>query len=334
MKKTFKRISIVVLALLLAVPASLSLIGCNRRVPDIVVTIFPFYDWTRVILGENPNDLYVRYLLDTGVDLHNYQISFRDRADISTARLFLYNGGKSDVWTLNALINPQYQNRRAVPLMRELSLEETMVFPDENVISDEEECCGGATHDEHVWLSLQFAMRFVARIRDEIILLDPSNAEYYRQNAAAYIEKLAALDAELVQMTYDSPRDTILVADRFPFLYMASRPSLVERDGEMVQGHYNLFYFYSAFDGCSQATNVDFATRIELINAINYLALDVILIVDNVSLATSLINDSNFNPVIYQLECFQSVSRHHINNGLTYYYSMRQNLTSLKAALR
>jgi len=289
---------------------------------NIVTTIFPLYDWTRVILGSNPGGLGVRYLLESGVDLHFYTPSIQDIAAISAADLFLWVGGKSDDWVLNAMANPANENRRNVPVMRMLTIHETLAFPVDGVIPGDvggEDCCGGEFHDEHVWLSLPFAMRFVERIAEEIARLDPENADYYTANAAAYIEELYELHSEFIEMVENSSRDTILVVDRFPFLYLTVDYGL---------------NFFSAFDGCFAATEISFQRQAELANALDELALDVIIIIDNESVAGSVASAAGRDIEIVPLQDFQAVSTYHIGQGFTYLGGMRQNLEALRVALR
>ena len=321
-------------ALLLTALVAMSLlfVGCSRDAATgssgsgssdhIVATIFPLYDWTRVVLGSNPGELSVRYLLESGVDLHNYTPSIQDIASISACDLFFWVGGKSDGWVLNAMANPQNENRRNVPIMRLLTIHETQVFPLEGVIPGEvggEDCCGGETHDEHVWLSLPFAMRFVERIGEEIAKLDPENADYYIANTEAYIAELYALHNQFIEMVEAAPRDTILVVDRFPFLYLTLDYGL---------------NFFSAFDGCFAATEISLQRQAELANAVNNLGLDVIIIIDNHSVAESVANAAGRDVQIISLQDFQSVSGYHIEQGLTYLGGMQQNLEALRLALR
>ena len=316
---------------LLAVLLSLMLTGCdstdsqnngNTSSDNIVTTIFPLYDWTRVVLGSNPAGLSTRYLLSSGVDLHNYTPSIQDIASISASDLFLWVGGKSDDWVLNAMANPQNENRRNVPIMRMLSIHETLVFPLEGVIPGDvggEDCCGGATHDEHVWLSLPFAMRFVERIGEELAILDPDNADYYIANATAYIAELYQLHNQFIEMINNSTRDTILVVDRFPFLYLT-----IDYD----------LNFFSAFDGCFAATEISLQRQAELVNTANNLELDAIIIIDNHTVAESVASAAGREIAIISLIDFQGVSTYHIENGLTYLNGMQHNLAALKAALQ
>jgi len=295
--------------------------GENESAANIVVTIFPLYDWTREILGSNPGNITVTYLLESGVDLHNYTPSIRDVALISTSDLFLWVGGKSDTWVLNAMANPQNQYRRNVPVMRLLGLEETQVFPVEGIIPGDiggDDCCGGATHDEHVWLSLPFAMRFVERIRDEIVILDPENEHYYNANARAYISVLDELHHQFIKVVEHAERNTILVVDRFPFLYMTLDYGLE---------------FFSAFDGCFAATEISMQRQAQLANAVNSLSLNAVMIINNHPVANAVSYAAGRELEIIELKDFQSVSRYHIQQGMTFLYGMQQNLEALRLAL-
>jgi len=289
---------------------------------NIVTTIFPLYDWTRVVLGQNPGELTVRYLLESGVDLHFYTPSIQDIAAISASDLFLWVGGKSDDWVLNAMANPINDARRNVPVMRMLTIHETLAFPVDGVIPGDvggENCCGGQFHDEHVWLSLPFAMRFVERIAEEIAILDPENTDYYMANAAAYVAELDALHNQFIEMAVSASRDTILVVDRFPFLYLT-----VDYD----------LNFFSAFDGCFAATEISFQRQSELVNALNNHDLDVIIIISNNSVAESVASAAGRDIEIVALQDFQGISTYHIQQGFTYLDGMGQNLEALRVALQ
>ncbi len=82
------------------------LFGCNKNSVNnlntvkndnisVVTTVYPVYDWIRNIGGDKVN---VSYLLDNGVDLHNYQPTSEDIIKITTADIFIYIGGESDKW--------------------------------------------------------------------------------------------------------------------------------------------------------------------------------------------------------------------------------------------
>ena len=117
-------------------------------------------------------------------------------------------------------------------------------------------------NDEHVWLSLRFAVRLVDAMAAQIAALDPAHAADYRANAAAYAAKLRELDARYAQTVAKAARKTVLFADRFPFRY------LVE--------DYGLKY-YAAFVGCSAESEASFKTIAFLAAKVDELRLPCVL---------------------------------------------------------
>ncbi len=83
----------------------------------IVATIFPEYDWTREILGENLANTELVLLLDNGVDLHSYQATADDIITIADCDLFIYVGGESDSWVDDALQNATNPDMKVLNLV-------------------------------------------------------------------------------------------------------------------------------------------------------------------------------------------------------------------------
>lgn len=84
---------------------------------SVVCTIFPEYDWVREILGDHADNVDISYLLDSGVDLHNYQPTADDIMKISTCDLFVYVGGESDEWVEDALAEATNKDMKVINLM-------------------------------------------------------------------------------------------------------------------------------------------------------------------------------------------------------------------------
>jgi ABC-type Zn uptake system ZnuABC Zn-binding protein ZnuA len=85
----------------------------------------------------------------------------------------------------------------------------------------------GETGNPHMWLNVQYAMRYVEKIRDGLIEVDPSGADLYRANAAAYLDELDALDKETATAIESIPperRKLVTFHDAFP--YFAERYGL------------------------------------------------------------------------------------------------------------
>ena len=61
--------------------------------------------------------------------------------------------------------------------------------------------------DPHAWQSVANAKIYVANIRDALIAADPAGKATYEANAAAYLAKLDALDAEVRAASHKIPAD-------------------------------------------------------------------------------------------------------------------------------
>ncbi len=175
--------------------------------------------------------------------------------------------------------------------------------------------------DEHVWLSLSNAMLVCESIAKEISALDTANAEVYTANAESYIATLEELNTEYETAIAASERDTLIFADRFPFLYLMS--------------DYDINY-YAAFQGCAAETEATFETIKFLAEKVDELDINTLLVLDNglIELAETVNNSSeDKDSETATLHSMQSVSTQDIESGATYYTIMQENLEALKLAL-
>ena len=289
---------------------------------SIVTTIFPEYDWVREILGDNPSNAEITLLLDSGVDLHNYQPTTEDILKIANCDLFIYVGGESDEWVEDALKEATNQDMVVINLLESLGdkvKEEEIV---EGMEADEHEEEEGPEYDEHVWLSLNNANVLVDVIRDAIISIDSANSPVYTDNAKAYTDKLSALNEEYVKVTDEASVKTVLFGDRFPFRYLVD--------------DYGLSY-YAAFAGCSAETEASFETVVFLANKVDELSLPSIMTIDGSDkkiAETIKENTSSKDQEILTIDSMQSTTAEDISKGATYLSIMEGNLEVLKQALK
>lgn len=316
-------------ALLVPVLLSAMLIGCAAKKPSdkdgklsIVCTNFSEYDWTREIIGET-DSANVTYLLESGMDIHNYQPSAQDIMTISDCDMFIYVGGESESWVDDALSTKTNKNMKVVKLFEavndNIKLEEHKegMEEEEEHYHDEDE----PEYDEHVWLSVRNAELICNDICDKLCELDSANADTYKANLADYTDKLRALDGEYSKMAENAKVKTLLFGDRFPFRY------LVEDYG---------FDYYAAFTGCSAETEASFETIAKLAEKLDELKLDNVFIIENSSdaIAKSIISSSgNKNASIEKLNSLQSVTSDDIKKGATYISIMKNDLETLKKVL-
>ena len=318
-----------ILALLLAlwIPAAV-LSGCAPQDDsaasnklNIVTTIFPAYDWVREILGAETDRAEITMLLDSGVDLHSYQPTVDDIVKISDCDLFLYVGGESDGWVDDALKNAPNKERKVIRLLDVLGdsakAEETVEGMQEEEHDHEEE----AEYDEHIWLSLKNAQVLVAAISEALQESDPARKDTYAANAAAYAEKLSALDGEYRAAVDSGKYKTVLFGDRFPFRYLAD--------------DYGLDY-YAAFPGCSAETEASFETVSFLAGKMDALGLPCVLTIEGTQhkIAETIVqNTAQKNQQVLTMDSMQAVTANDAASGVSYLSIMEKNLSVLKKAL-
>lgn len=318
-----------ILALLLAlwIPAAV-LSGCAPQDDsaasnklNIVTTIFPAYDWVREILGDETDRAEITMLLDSGVDLHSYQPTVDDIVKISDCDLFLYVGGESDGWVDDALKNAPNKERKVIRLLDVLGdsakAEETVEGMQEEEHDHEEE----AEYDEHIWLSLKNAQVLVAAISEALQESDPARKDTYAANAAAYVEKLSALDGEYRAAVDSGKYKTLLFGDRFPFRYLAD--------------DYGLDY-YAAFPGCSAETEASFETVSFLAGKMDALGLPCVLTIEGTQhkIAETIVqNTAQKNKQVLTMDSMQAVTANDAASGVSYLSIMEKNLSVLKKAL-
>jgi len=306
----------------------------------IVTTIFPEYDWTREILGDQSERAEVTMLLDNGVDLHSYQPTADDLIKIAECDLFIYVGGESDGWVESALASTSNPGRAVINLIDTLGdsvkLEEVVEgmqetehdheedeehahdADEEHTDADEQE----AETDEHVWLSLRNAQAVCQKIAEKLGELDPEHEQAYTDNALAYIDKLVALDAKYQAAVDAANKKTLVFGDRFPFRYLTE--------------DYGLNY-YAAFAGCSAETEASFETIRFLAEKTDALGLSHVLTIENPNhkiAETVVANTSGKNQQVLSMDSMQSVTSKDVAAGATYLSIMEHNLEVLTQALQ
>lgn len=306
----------------------------------IVTTIFPEYDWTREILGDQSERAEVTMLLDNGVDLHSYQPTADDLIKIAECDLFIYVGGESDGWIESALASTSNPDRAVINLIDTLGdsvkLEEVVEgmqetehdheedeehahdADEEHTDADEQE----AETDEHVWLSLRNAQAVCQKIAEKLGEIDPEHEQAYTDNALAYIDQLVALDAKYQAAVDAANKKTLVFGDRFPFRYLTE--------------DYGLNY-YAAFVGCSAETEASFETIRFLAEKTDALGLSHVLTIENPNhkiAETVVANTSGKNQQVLSMDSMQSVTSKDVAAGATYLSVMEHNLEVLTQALQ
>lgn len=324
-----KKLFITVLALLFLIP---SVSACSeledRGEISVVCTVFPIYDWAKNIIGETEG-VELSLLVSNGTDLHSYQPTAADIIAITDCDLLICLGGTSDAWIEEALSQKPSDTRRVIRL-DELQGVTLRHISQDSLASecDGEDCDDGHDHDhdhaqvdEHLWLSLRNAKASVLAIADELSALDTENSDAYKENAAAYADKLSVLDGKYAELAESADSPYVLFADRFPFVYLM--------DDHKIG-------YTAAFSGCTTDTDASPDTIIRLASAANKNKLKYLIVTESSdrSLANSVIRatDSKDQTVLV-MDSMQSVTEDAIKNGVSYLSVMESNLGVLTTAL-
>ncbi len=282
---------------------------------SIVCTIFPQYDWIRVILGDKVGDYNITLLSDKGVDMHSFQPTASDMKKIGECALFVYVGDKSETWVSGVKSSVGSDSTKFVGLSE--ILEGSLTGEGEAVQGDDHD---HDTYDEHVWLSLKNAEKCCLYLANVLSEIDPDNKDTYSDNAKKYVLELAALDGEYSKTVSSANKNTVVVADRNPFVYLFN--------------DYNIKY-YAAFNGCSSDTEASFKTITTLSAAADDIDAKAVIVTESTdsTVAASVISGmtkSGCTSVV--MNSMQSIKAEEAL-ATSYMSIMKSNLNSLKAAL-
>ena len=311
----------------------------NKKV-KIVTTIFPIYDIVRNIV---PSDKYdISMLLDSGIDIHNFQPTVQDMNKIRNADIFIYIGGESDKWVDKVLKSVNNENLKSINLMENISHivkveeivegmehehddheEEHHEEHDENHEHEEHE----HENDEHIWLSIRNVKEITKFLwgefslnKDNTNFINEDDLKNIEKNATKYLIELEELDNKFENELQNKKYDTLVFADRFPFRYLCD--------------DYNLKYF-AAFSGCSAESEASFETVAFLAKKVDELNLPHICAIfgSTHKIPQTVVNTTkDKNQDIIYFNSMEGISD--INNeSINYINVMEENLGALKRAL-
>ena len=156
-------------------------------------------------------------------------------------------------------------------------------------------------------------------ILEELIKVFPHREQLLKSNAEVLIDKLNELDHEY-ELLLSAQKSTIVVADRFPFLYLA---------------HDYGINFLAAYHGCSSDTQASASLILQLIEKVNSEELNYICVLDGTdgSIARSVVTDNRCREGVQILTLNSCQSVNGGIDNISYIDIMRSNLNNLRKAI-
>ncbi len=315
-----KKISLILIFSLLLPCVLLSSCGPKPTSDDgkftVVCSIFPQYDFCRIITGGEDE---VILLQENGVDMHSYEPTSRDILTIAKADMLIYTGGASDAWVKGVIRSADNENIITASLFDYAQLLCASDLDAEHSHDHDHghgEVC--EEYDEHVWTSPKNVIKIVEGLCEDLCRANPDGSERYRKNTTEYIEKLQALDLAYAEF-FSSVEPTLIVADRFPFLYLAH--------------DYDVDY-HAAFSGCSSETGASFEVVLSLIDKVRENKSTVIFDTDSSRSDVAKRVADECGAEIRTLYSCQSVTTAQLESGASYIYFMEKNLETLREAYK
>ncbi|MDJ0583144.1 metal ABC transporter substrate-binding protein [Crocosphaera sp.] len=184
----------------------------NQGKKKVLTTFTVLADIAQNVAGDK---LDVQSITRIGAEIHGYEPTPSDITKAQDADLILYNGMNLERWFEKFLGNVQ-----DVPSVILTEGIEPIAIA-EGPYADKP--------NPHAWMSPKNALVYVENIRQAFVELDPDNAETYNANAAAYSDKLKAIDealqSDLEQLTENQ---RYLVSCEGAFSYLARDYNLKE----------------------------------------------------------------------------------------------------------
>ena len=174
-----------------AAPRQVDQRGAEDTRLEVVTTFLPITLFTRAVAGDCAT---VTALIPPSTGPHDFQAKPGDLAALRRARVLVKNGLEMEAFLSKLVAAAGNAQLQVIDSSRGIA---TIDSAESDHHADHDH---GHAHGEvnpHIWLDPLRAVQQVETIRDGLVKADPSCAEGYRRNAAAYTDQLETLNNEI-----------------------------------------------------------------------------------------------------------------------------------------
>jgi zinc transport system substrate-binding protein len=167
---------------------------------NIVASFYPILEFVKQVGGDRVN---VTSLIPVGVESHDFEPTIQQIQNAESADIVFFNGLGFESASLNKI-----NNDNLIDTSIAVKITKT-----------------GNAIDPHIWLDPITVKNQVSNIENALIKRDPTNKEYYQNNAANFTRALDSLDAH-IRSTLQNCDKKDFIAFHDAFSYFANRYGL------------------------------------------------------------------------------------------------------------
>lgn len=173
---------------------------------NVVTTTTMVTDLVKNIGGDKID---INGLMGAGVDPHLYKASEGDVAKLFNANVIIYSGLHLEGKLVEVFEKMEHQNKKTIEI--------SDVIAKDNLIGS---ALFASNYDPHIWFDITNWTKMTVYVADKLAEIDVKNADFYKNNAKIYLEKLEVLNKEVAQKINElSEEKRILVTAHDAFNY-------------------------------------------------------------------------------------------------------------------
>ncbi len=312
------------------IPTLFLMMSCKEdSYADIIVTMYPQYDFARQIVGDKMS---VRLLTPPGAEIHDYEPTSKDLVAIKESKLFIFTSTELNTWVNPLTIGGEHT------IVLDLSTAYTLAEHDHEHEDDhdheatihhhqldlvEDDHDHDHENDIHYWTDPTTVIQLIEAILEKIIEIDPDNEAFYEENAHAYIDTIYHLHEELDLFFQDSHH-------RETPIYFAGHNAM----GAFAERyHIQIVSLFESFKPDADLTSAELIVFVEEVKntGTSYIFIEELV---NPKTAEKIINElRKYNITALELHGYHNVSKEDFKLQVSYADLLERNINYLKLVL-
>ena len=268
---------------------------------SVIVSFYPLYEFTKQVGQDKVN---VSLLIPPGIEPHDWEPTVNELQKMHEADLIVVNGIGFENWLVD--IDTVNSDVVIIDTSKGISL-----ILDDDALRKDSNHFDRSTADPHIWLNPVKAKTQVQNILDAIVLIDPENEKFYKQNAQSYQDKLDTLDSKIRAELSSCNKDFIAFHNAFSYFAM----------------EYGLNQ-HSIINSNEPNIGPTLKTLETIINLAKTFDIDVVFTEESMDTRTSQVIANEIGARVLVLSPIETIS-----DDSDYFLKMEKNLSNLKEAL-